>query len=119
MSQCNNRPIKQGLPIHKELIDHLETGMVKFKVRKGSENFSVVGTLHENILPSMNSEYHRILDDQISNDFIVCWALNKNYSNRHQKESGWISISLDKIITTDYIGDIDLGEDYDTVPFAY
>lgn len=117
--KCNNRPIRQGLPIHQELIDQLKTGMVKFKVRRDNENFHVVGTLNEAILPTSQSAYFRSLDDQIKSDQIICWTLNRNYMNSKKKESGWINISLDNIIDTHYIGDIDLGEDYDSVPFAH
>jgi|TARA_Y100000289_G_C3853728_1_gene114892 hypothetical protein len=119
MSKCNKKPIRQGLPTHKELLDQLNRGVVKFKLQKDQKFIYATGTLNENILPAKESEYYRILRDQEKNNNVTFWSFNRNFENGHAKESGWATISLDKIIDTDYIGDINLGDDYDAVSFTH
>ena len=96
---CNKKRVRKSTKNHRTLLDSLEKSVIKFRIRTEDGFKEVVGSLSKEFLPSTESrqfEYVNI-NDQITQDKLVFWALNKNFRKNVEPASGWCTITLSSI----------------------
>ena len=96
---CNKKRVKKNTKNYQTLLDSLKKELVKFRIRTNNGFKEVVGSLNKEILPSMKSRQfeHVNINDQITKDKLVFWALNKNFLKDVEPSSGWCTITLSSI----------------------
>ena len=100
---CNFRKkrVRPGSLKHRNLLKSLESNLVSLKVVTNKGIREVLITLDGSSLPSYDSDQYRMkrqeLGEQENKEYILVWALNKNYEKTIAPKAGWCTIPLSSI----------------------
>ena len=112
-NKCNRnrrRKVKSGIQVG-DVLEVLDNGLCKLNVKRIGENNprEIYCTRQKEFVPSKGSSKYREKDkvqSVMKSGFILVWTLDKTLNEGKERESGWLKVKTDQIISYDFVGPI-------------